>query len=163
MRKRITTLQSFPASDQAWLDLEHLALVEVTSEEVGYPIESALSGEENRGWRAAYPGTQTIRVLFDEPQSLQYIRLAFEDTETTRTQEFVLRWSPGIDSSFREIIRQQWNFSSPDSVREVENYSVELRDVAVLELVIEPDKGHVGARASILSLRVGSRRVRPVR
>ena len=155
MRKRITALQSVPASDQAWLDLERIALVEVTSEEAEYPIESALSGEDNRGWRAAYPGTQIIRVLFDEPQSLQHIWLAFEDTRTTRTQEFVIRWSRGIERSFREIIRQQWNFSPPDSVREVENYSVELREVAVLELVIEPDRGHDRARASLLSLRLG--------
>jgi hypothetical protein len=40
-------------------------------------------------------------------------------------------------------------------VREVENYSVGLREVAVLELIIEPDKGHNRARASLLSLRLG--------
>ena len=62
---------SMPPSGQAWLDVEHRALVEVTSEEDGYPIESALLGGENQGWRAANPGTQTIRLIFDEPQKLR--------------------------------------------------------------------------------------------
>ena len=55
MRKwQITsTLQSTRPSDQAWLDSDHAALVEVTSEEDGYPIESALIGVDKRGWRAA--------------------------------------------------------------------------------------------------------------
>jgi hypothetical protein len=40
--------------------------------------------------------------------------------------------------SFREIVRQQWNFSPPNSMREVEEYRVELSDVTVFELVIVP-------------------------
>ena len=112
--------------------------MEVTSEENGFPIESALLGGENQGWRAAYPGTQTVRLIFDKPQYLRRIWLEFEDSENTRTQEFVLRWSPDGGDSFREIVRQQWNFSLPDSVREVEDYAVELSDVTVLELIIQP-------------------------
>jgi hypothetical protein len=50
----------------------------------------------------------------------------FEESETARTQEFVLRWSKGEGSSVREILRQQWNFSPPSSVREVEEYQVDL-------------------------------------
>jgi hypothetical protein len=123
--------------------------VEVTSEEKGYPIESALLGGENRGWRAANPGTQTIRLIFDEPQNLRRIWLVFEDSENTRTQEFVLRWSPDDGNSFREIVRQQWNFSPPDSVREMEDYAVELPAVTALELIIVPDKSDGAARASL--------------
>ena len=113
MRKRriSPTLPSVPPSGQVWLDLNRTAVVEVTSEENGYPIESALLEAENRGWRAANPGPQTIRLLFDEPQKLRRIWLVFEDSENTRTQEFVLRWSPDSGHSFREIVRQQWNFS----------------------------------------------------
>ncbi len=155
MRKRqiSATPPSAPPSSQAWLDVEHIALVEVTSEENGYPIESALLGGEKRGWRAANPGTQTIRLVFDEPQKLRRIWLVFEDRENTRTQEFVLRWSPGAGKSFREIIRQQWNFSSPGSVREIEDYAVELSAVTVLELIIVPDISDGAARASLASLR----------
>jgi hypothetical protein len=80
--------------------------------------------------------------------------LVFEDSETTRTQEFVLRWSPDSGHSFREIVRQQWNFSSPDSAREIEDYTVELSGVTVLELIIAPDKSGGAARASLESLRL---------
>jgi len=132
------------------------ALVEVTSEENGYPIESALLEAESPGWRAANPGPQTIRLVFDEPQKLRRIWLAFEDSENERTQEFVLRWSPETGDSFpfREIVRQQWNFSSTGSAREIEDYAVELSEVMVLELIIVPDKSGGAARASLASLRL---------
>src|ERR1035438_7988406 len=131
--------QDAPLRDQAWMDVDRIASVEVSSEESDYPIESALLLEGNRGWRAAKPGMQTIRLIFDEPQKLRRILLVFEDTENSRTQEFVLRWSPDIQYSSREIVRQQWNFNPPDSVRETEDYAVELSDVKVLELEIVPD------------------------
>ncbi len=142
MRKRqISTPPSVPPSGQAWLDLDRPASVEVTSEENGYPIESALLDADNHGWRAVNPGPQTIRLVF-------------EDSENTRTQEFVLRWSPDAGHSFREIVRQQWNFSPPDSVREIEDYTVELSAVTALELIIVPDKSGGAARASLASLRL---------
>jgi hypothetical protein len=155
MRKRqiSPTLPNVPPSGQAWLDVEHKALVEVTSEENSSPIESALLGVEG-GWRAANSGTQTIRLIFDEPQRLRRIWLVFEDSENARTQEFVLRWSSDSGNSFREIVRQQWNFSPPESVREVEDYAVELSGVTALELIIVPDKSGGPARASLASLRV---------
>lgn len=154
MRKRqiAPNPPSVPPSGQTWLDVDNAALVEVTSEENGYPIESALQGGESQGWRAADPGTQTIRLIFDEPQHLRRIWLDFRDSENTRTQEFVLRWSPDKGNSFREIVRQQWNFSPPDSIREKEDYAVELSDVAVLELTIWPDKSGGTVRASLASL-----------
>jgi hypothetical protein len=80
--------------------------------------------------------------------------LVFEDSENSRTQEFVLRWSPDIESSFREILRQQWNFSPADSTRETEDYAVELSEVKVLELMIVPDKSAEEVRASLVSLRL---------
>jgi hypothetical protein len=106
------------------------------------------------GWRAAKAGTQTIRLIFDEPQSLRRIRLVFDETETRRTHEFLLRWSADAGDSFREIVRQQWNFSPPETVREVEDYAVELSNVRVLELIIVPDKSGGKARASLESLRL---------
>jgi hypothetical protein len=154
MRKRLiaTTSQVAPHLDEGWLDLDIAAMVEVTSEAKEYPIESALVSGEVRGWRAADSGTQTIRLIFDQPQRLKRIALVFEENETERTQEFVLRWSPDVGRSFREIVRQQWNFSPPDTIREVEEYRVELSDVRVLELVIVPDISRGAARASLKSL-----------
>jgi len=155
MRKRLIapTPQGAARSvrDQS-LDLATAALAEVTSEEQDYPIESALISGQSRGWRAANPGTQTIRLIFDQPQKLKRISLVFEERETKRTQEFVLRWHPNGVSAFQEIVRQQWNFSPPHTTTEVEEYRVELSDVAVLELIITPDIGGGMARASLNSL-----------
>ena len=128
MRKRLITPipQDAPPLDEAWLDLDRAALVEVTSEEKEHPVEAALVAGEMWGWRAADSGTQTIRLIFDEPQRLKRISLVFEEAEKERTQEFVLRWSPDGGRSFREIVRQQWNFSPPQTIREIEEYHVEL-------------------------------------
>src|ERR1039458_2637667 len=156
MRKRLITPspQNATSLDEGWLDLDGAAVVEVTSEEKEYPVESAMVSGKMRGWRAAEAGTQTIRLIFDEPQRLKRISLVFEETETERTQEFVLRWSPDGGRSFREIVRQQWNFSPPNTIREVEECQVELSDVTVLELVIVPDISRGSARASLKSLRL---------
>ena len=123
-------------------------------EDKEYPVEAALVAGEMRGWRAADSGTQTIRLIFDEPQRLTRVSLVFEETETERTQEFVLRWSPDGGRSFREIVRQQWNFSPPNTIQEVEEYPVELSGVTFLELVIVPDISRGAARASLKSLRL---------
>jgi hypothetical protein len=156
MRKRITasTFQSSPILEQGWLDLEKTASVEITSEDDAFPIESALLPGRKHGWRATESGIQMIRLIFDEPQRLRRISLVFEETEIRRTQEFTLRWSPDRGHSFREIVRQQWNFSSPDAMREAEDYAVDLSGVTLLDLIIVPDIGGGQARASLLSLRV---------
>jgi hypothetical protein len=157
MRKRLITpnpKDAAAAHHEGWLDLDRLAVVEVTSEDKDYPVESALAGEEVRGWRAADSGPQTIRLIFDQPQRLTRIALVFEETETSRTQEFVLRCSGDDGRSFREIVRQQWNFSPPDATREIEEFQVALSHVAVLELVIVPDISRGSARASLKSLRL---------
>ena len=155
MRKRIITRPpQTPPPEQGWLDLESIVSVEVTSEDNAFPIESALLQRDKGGWRAAEPGIQTIRLIFDEPQRLRRIWVVFEEIETKRTQEFTLRWSPDQGSSFREIVRQQWNFSSPDATLETEDYTVDLSNVTLLDLIIEPDKENRKARASLLSLRL---------
>ena len=155
MRKRLIspTPERVRPHDESWIDLDGAAMVEVTSEEEDYPIESALS-RETRGWRASRPGAQTVRLVFEEPRRLKRISLVFEENDTRRTQEFVLRWSADGGRSFREIVRQQWNFSPPETVRELQEYQVELSDVTVLELIITPDISSGMARASVKSLRV---------
>jgi hypothetical protein len=155
MRKRIISpTPHTPAPERKWLDLERIASVEMTSEDEAFPIEAALLGRDDPRWRAAEPGVQTIRLLFDEPQNLRRVLVVFEETETKRTQEFTLRWSQDRGSSFREIVRQQWNFSLPDATRETEDYAVDLSNVTLLELTIDPDKENRKARAALLSLRL---------
>ncbi len=156
MRKRLITAAPQTVSPHGgdWLDLEPAAIVEVTSEEADFPVESALVSGETRGWRAAVPGTQTIRLVFDQPQELRCISLVFEEEQITRTQEFVLQWSSDGGRSFRELVRQQWNFSPPETIREVEEYRVQLADVTVLELTIVPHNSGGKACASLKRLRL---------
>ena len=91
------------------------------------------------------------------PSSCADTGLLLEATiaENTRTQEFVLRWSADTERSFREIVRQQWNFSQPNAVRETQEYAVEIPGVKTLELVIVPDIKGGSARASLRNLRLG--------
>ena len=156
MRKRVTSASlvgATPARD--WLELGSAAVVEVTSEDAAHPVESALLQGEKRGWRAAGPGPQIIRLVFDKPQKLRRIWLKFEETEIKRTQEFGLQWSPDGGRSYREIVRQQWNFSPPETEHETEDYAVELSGVTALELNILPDNSGGEARASLQCLRLG--------
>ena len=156
MRKRFITpiAESIRTRGQGWLDVEHAAVVEVTSEDEDFPLESVFVSGDERGWRAAAPGAQTIRLIFDQSQTLRSMSLVFEENETGRTQEFVFRWSPDRESSFKEIVRQQWTFSPLELIREVEEYRVDLSNVAVLELVIKPSIGGGLARASLKNLRL---------
>jgi hypothetical protein len=141
-------------SGDVWLDLERLAQVEITSENAEHPIESALIPDRGPGWRAAQPGKQTIRLIFDQPVSLGRILLRFEEEEHARTQEFVLRWLPEGRQSLREIVRQQYTFSPPATNQEIEDYSVKLDGVIGLELEIVPDISGGGAYASLEQMRV---------
>lgn len=157
MRKRIIDQdpQNVSSVDHSWLDVQHLASVELTSEDTAHPIEAALvPGGMGSGWRAAQAGAQTIRLLFDEQQKVTRIQLLFQEDQHARTQEFVLRWSPDAGQSYREIVRQQYNFSPPPMTREFEDYTVDLIGVTVLELRIVPDISGGDARASLAQLRI---------
>src|SRR5262249_47303455 len=96
MRKRIVVSdhaqQRRGESDQAWLALEQIATVEVTSEDPSFPIESALGADVGPGWRASRDGQQQIRLIFDSPISLHHIEIRFYEADDERTQEFTLRW-----------------------------------------------------------------------
>ena len=142
------------AAEPGWMDLERLAQVEITSEDVDHPIESALMPGTGSGWRAAQTGEQTIRLRFDEPLKLKRIHLVFQEDEQERTQEFVLRWSPDGGQSYRDIVRQQFNFSPPAAAREIEDYDVDLEAVTALELRIVPDISGGSTRASLGQLRL---------
>lgn len=156
MRKRIIATDSrqvmTPVAD--WLELERLAQVELTSEDASHPIESALKPGSGVGWRASEPGRQTVRLLFDEPVRVRRIHLVFQEPELQRTQEILLRWSSDGGRSYREIVRQQYNFSPPGGTREIEDYAVELDGLTVLELQVTPDISGGPAIASMAELRL---------
>ena len=159
MRKRIlgqSRVSGRSQTGQAWLDLEQIATIEVTSEEPDFPIEFVFNSEdEDRGgWRASQQGLQQIRIIFDQPITLRRIQLHFLEPEFERTQEFSVRWSSAEGGAPKEIIRQQWNFSPTGSTREVEDYEVSLDGVAVLELAITPDLTRRETPATLAKWRV---------
>jgi len=139
-------------SRDKWLDLEKLSRVEISSEEAAHPIESALIPGRSPGWRAAQPGEQTIRVVFDRPLNVGRIHLRFDEREQARTQEFELRWLAAGQQHSREIVRQQYTFSPPGTIEEVEDYHVRLEAVTALELRIIPNISGGAARASLTQL-----------
>jgi hypothetical protein len=154
MRKRIVSVDQALEIDGDWLDLGSLAEVEISSEDPEYPIESALISGNGSGWRAGTPGQQVIRLLFSPPQKVTRIHLHFEEQSVARTQEYTLRWSPERSQPFREIVRQQWNFSPGGATVEIEDHVVELPSVEVLELIIDPGSEGGAAFASMKRMRI---------
>lgn len=156
MRKSLITElpQEEELSGQNWLDLLITARAELTSEDPAHPIESALNPAGGDGWLAMRPGSQTIRLLFDNPQQIRHINLVFLEKELQRTQEFVLRYSTDAGRSYREIVRQQYTFAPPETIREREDYIVDLIGVEALELVILPDIDGGESCASLSELRI---------
>jgi len=155
MRKQLSESPQDHSSEspEKWLDVEQVARAEMSSEDPQFPIELAFNGSED-GWRAAEPGQQTVRLVFDEPQDLHRIRLVFAESTMERTQEISLRWSPRLTGSLVDIVRQRWNFSPSGSTVEVEDYKVDLPKVLVLELSIHPDIDKNMAVASIQDWRL---------
>lgn len=132
-----------------WIEIDKDASVEVTSEDEAFPIESPLRVDGKGTWRAAEPGAQTIRLVFDAPRRLQRLWLVFEERDVARTQEFVLRWSPDGGKTYHDVVRQQYTFAPPGTTREVEDYTVQLEGVTVVELCIVPEIAGGLARASL--------------
>lgn len=84
MQKRMGHASEAPPPGN-WLDLEVLAHVELTSEDARHPVEAALVPAHGSGWRAREPGTQSLRLVFHNPQRLRRIRLRFEEADIERT------------------------------------------------------------------------------
>ena len=151
MRKRMIGRESEQAEEVAhnWLNLEEIAEAELSSELESYPIEMALNPQSASHWQAAEAGEQTIRLRFDQAQDIKMIRLLFNADSEARTQEFVLRCSTDGGNSYQDIARQQYNFSPPDAMSELEDYHVNLHAVTSLELVIVPNISGGSARATL--------------
>lgn len=150
MRKHIISAVKAEISkpDHEWLNIDELAVVEITSEDPKHPIESAFHSGQS-GWRASGSGQQIVRLRFDSPQNIKRIRIEFVEPTVERTQEFLLRWSSVEQQPLREIVRQQWNFSPSGATREVEDLHVDLSAVQMIELVITPDISRGNACASL--------------
>jgi hypothetical protein len=63
----------------------------------------------------------------------------FQEEEQERTQEVVLPWSADGGQPYREMVRQQYNFSPLAAGAEVEDYDADLDGVTAPELRIVLD------------------------
>jgi hypothetical protein len=128
-----------PAPAAAWLALEQLVEVSVSSEDPGHPIEAALGEGDGSGWRAATAGEQSVTLHFDEPRQIGLIHLVVEEAEHERTQEFAIHWSADHGQAWHLVVRQQFTFSPSGATRQMEHYRVSLPGLTDLRLTIRPD------------------------
>jgi hypothetical protein len=93
-------------------------------------------------WRVAFSGAQRVPLIFENP--LPYSDLArLEENKTERTHECVFRLSPDRRRLFREIVRQQSNFS----------FSAHWARSKIIEFRM-PDLSQRSARTSLKTLRL---------
>jgi hypothetical protein len=123
----------------SWLALEKVATVELSSEDPEHPFEHALRPNIDESWRAASPGPQVIRIHFDVPSPIRRVHLVFLEEIKERAQEIAL-FATQKAAPRRELLRQQWVFSPNGSRIEVEDFYFDLKDVATLELQIDPGR-----------------------
>ncbi|HWC02063.1 MAG TPA: hypothetical protein VHF87_04775 [Methylomirabilota bacterium] len=158
LRKQVIPKRSGePASLEGEIPIAAVATVQVTSEQPDHPIDHAFDASRGPGgsrWVADAPGEQTVILLFDSPQSIRRIGLEVEELAVSRTQELSVSVSSDGGRTYRELVRQEFNFSPPGTSFERELWSVSVGAVTHLRLDIKPDKGGQVGRASLTSLGV---------
>ena len=137
------------------IEIADVARVQVTSEEADHPIDHAF--DRNRGpggsrWIAGAPGEQSVTLLFDHPQTIRQVGVEVEELADSRTQELALFVSSDGGRTYRELVRQEFNFSPLGTSFERELWSVPSDAVTHLRLEIKPDKGGRFGRATLTSL-----------
>ncbi len=156
IRKQI--IKPEPATPEATtgeINIAAVATVLVTSEAPDHPIDLAFDLHRGPGgtrWIAGEPGEQTVILAFDAPQTINQILLEVEELEVARTQELHLSLSCDEGSTYRELLRQDFNFSPTGTTFEREKWTVSAEAVTHLRLVIKPDKGGKPCRATLTSL-----------
>jgi hypothetical protein len=156
LRKQvISTSSSPPARSEGAKDIPKLATVLVTSEDAEHPIDRIFDGERGRGatrWIAAGTGEQTVILAFDAPQTIRTIVIEVEETSVSRTQEIVLAVSDDGGQAYRNLVRQEYNFSPPGTTFEHEEWSVNVHDATHLRIGIKPDNGDKACRATLTTV-----------
>jgi hypothetical protein len=145
------------ASLEGELPIATVATVQVTSEQPDHPIDNAF--DESRGpggsrWVANAPGEQTVTLVFDSPQTIRKIGVEAEELAVSRTQELSVSVSSDGGRTYRELVRQEFNFSPPGTSFERELWSVSAGGVTHLRLEIKPDKGGRVGLATLTSFAV---------
>ncbi len=142
-----------PMTDE--IDIAAVATVLVTSEAPEHPVDHAFDAHRGPGgsrWVVGEPGEQTLILAFDAPQTIRRVALEIEELEVARTQELQLAVSSDGGRTYRELLRQEYNFSPPGTTFEREDWAVPAVGITHLRLQIKPDKGGKPFRASITSL-----------
>jgi hypothetical protein len=137
------------------IDVAAVATVLVTSEDPGHAVDHAFDNRRGPGgsrWVAEEPGEQTVILAFDAPQTIRRVILEVEEHEVARTQEVQLAVSVDGGPTYRELVRQEFNFSPPGTTFEREDWAVAAEGVTHLRLWIKPDKGGKPCRGTITSL-----------
>ena len=137
------------------IDIAARATVQVTSESTEHPVDHAFDNQRGPGgtrWVAGEPGEQAVILAFDAPQTIRQVILEVEETEVARTQELQLAVSNDGAQTYRELLRQEYNFNPPDTTFKREDWTVTAEGVTHLRLQIKPDKGGKPCRASVTSL-----------
>jgi hypothetical protein len=156
LRKQIVPRRSAESGPlDGEISIADVATVQVTSEEAEHPIDNAF--DHNRGpggtrWVAAGPGEQTVILCFDRPQTIRTIGVEIEELVVSRTQELAVSVSSDGGRSYRELVRQEFNFSPPGTSFERERWSNSTGPVTHVRLDIKPDKGGVVGRATLTSV-----------
>jgi hypothetical protein len=137
------------------IDVAAVATVLVTSETADHPIDNIFDGRRGPGgsrWVAEKPGEQTLIMAFDVPQTIRKVTLEIEEPAVSRTQELALALSKDGGQTYREVVRQEFNFSPPGTDFEREQWTVSAEMVTHLRLTIKPDKGNHACKATLTSL-----------
>jgi hypothetical protein len=129
--------------------------VQASSETGEHPILLAFDENDGPGvtyWKAGDPGEQTITATFREPYTLAQITMEVEEQEVARTQEVQLALSTDGGRTYRELVRQEFNFSPDGTTWEKETWKVPPDQVTNVRLVIKPDKRRTDCYARLTSL-----------
>jgi hypothetical protein len=156
LRKQIIKpIPTTPISRPGVIDVAAVATVLVTSEDAEHPVDQAfdgLSGPGSTRWVAGESGEQSVILAFDAPQTIHRVAFEVEEVEVARTQELDLSISCDGGQTYRELVRQEYNFSPPGTTYEREDWTFSAEGVTHLRLRIKPDKGGKPCRATITSM-----------
>lgn len=134
------------------IDIIRNAEVIATSESESCPLDNIVDGSTGPGssqWEAGSTGAQTLIFKFDVPQNITGIDYEIEEREVARTQEVCFDVSIDSGAHFREILRQEYNFSPNGSTYQREELKLDIPQVTELKMTIKPDKGNHECRAKL--------------
>ena len=147
-----------PLARQDSIDISAVATVLVTSERAAQPVDNIFDGQRGPAasrWVAEQPGEQTLILAFDIPQDLNFVAIEIEETEVARRQEILLSVSQDGGLTYRDLIRQEYDFSPTGATFESEHWTIREKGVTHLRLMIKPDKGDGPGHATVSALSVG--------